>query len=57
MDVTPLVALQTQTPSYWGYVFAGYGFCAVAIGGYVVHIVRRGRQLSRQVPPEKRRWL
>lgn len=57
MDVTALLAVQRQTPSYWGYVIAGYVFAAASIGGYAVHTVRRGRKLSRQVPPEKRRWL
>lgn len=57
MDVTTLLAVQRQTPDYWEYVIAGYGFAALAIGGYTAHIVRRGRRLSKQVPPEKRRWL
>ncbi|HET8931095.1 MAG TPA: heme exporter protein CcmD [Acidimicrobiales bacterium] len=61
MDVPTLLqaqlAVQNQTPSYWGYVIAGYGVSAAAIGGYVVHIIRRGRRLSRQVPTDKRRWL
>lgn len=61
MDVTSLfeaqLAVQRQTPGYWGYVLTGYGAAAVAIGGYVVHVVRRGRRLSRQVPTDKRRWL
>ena len=61
MDLTalfaPIVAVQNQTPSYWGYVIAGYGVAAAAIGGYTVRVILRGRRLSRQVPPEQRRWL
>ncbi len=57
MDVNLLVAVQDQTPDFWGFVGAGYGLAAVAIGGYVAVLVRRGRKLSRQVPPDKRRWL
>ncbi|MGH9137503.1 MAG: heme exporter protein CcmD [Acidimicrobiales bacterium] len=41
---------------YAGYVLSGYGISAAAIGGYVVWMLRRGRQLSRQVPDEERRW-
>lgn len=53
MDFVPLLAAQ----DYWGYVAAGYGFAAVLVGGYTLQLVRRGRRLSRRVPPEKRRWL
>ena len=28
-----------------------------AVGGYAVAIIRRGRRLSREVPPERRRWM
>jgi hypothetical protein len=28
-----------------------------AIGGYAAAVVRRGRQLSRQVAPDRRRWM
>lgn len=57
MDVTSVIALQTQTPSFWEYVIVGYVVAAGAIGGFVIHTVRRGRRLSRQVPADKRRWL
>lgn len=59
IDVDPsvILAVQRQTPSYWGYVIAGYGFMAAAVGGYAVRVVLRGRKLSRQVSADKRRWL
>ncbi len=57
MDPTLIAVVTDQTENYWNFVGAGYGVAAVAIGGYVVHLVRRGRKLSRQVPPEERRWL
>jgi heme exporter protein CcmD len=41
---------------YWGYVVAGYGAAFLALGGYAVWVVRRGRRLSKLVPPEERRW-
>ena len=28
-----------------------------SVGGYAVAVLRRGRRLSRQVPPERRRWM
>jgi hypothetical protein len=28
-----------------------------AVGGYAVAIMRRGRQLSRQVASDRRRWM
>jgi len=38
------------------FVLSGYGAVLLALGGYAVWLVRRGRQLSRQVPPDQRRW-
>jgi hypothetical protein len=43
--------------SGWSYVAAGY---VVSIGGlavYALAMLRRGRRLSSQVPPEERRWM
>jgi Heme exporter protein D (CcmD) len=42
--------------TYAGYVATGWIGSAVVLGGYAVHLVRRGRKLSRQVPSEQRRW-
>lgn len=28
-----------------------------AIGGYAAVVIRRGRRLSREVAPERRRWM
>jgi hypothetical protein len=39
-----------------GYVAAGWLTAVGVIGGYAVLVVRRGRKLSRVVPPEARRW-
>ncbi|MGH9119394.1 MAG: heme exporter protein CcmD [Acidimicrobiales bacterium] len=41
---------------FWGFVVAGYGVTVAAIGGYAVWVLRRGRRLSKLVPPEERRW-
>jgi hypothetical protein len=39
-----------------GYVAAAWLGTFGLIGGYAVATVLRGRKLSRQVPPEDRRW-
>jgi hypothetical protein len=39
-----------------GYVAAGWGAAVLLIGGYAFTLIQRGRRLSRQVPPEERRW-
>jgi hypothetical protein len=39
-----------------GYVAAGWIGPFALIGGYAPTVLRRGRALSRQVPPEERRW-
>ena len=39
-----------------GYVAAGWGGAAVLVGGYAAWVLRRGRALSRRVPPGERRW-
>jgi hypothetical protein len=38
------------------YIAAGWGGAAAVIGAYAGWVLRRGRTLSRQVPPEERRW-
>lgn len=42
---------------YWGYVIAGYGIVGVGLAAYAIGVIRAGRSLSRQVPPERRRFL
>jgi hypothetical protein len=46
----------TIAMTHAGYVAAGWGGAAVLIGGYALTLLRRGRRLSRQVPPGERRW-
>jgi hypothetical protein len=41
---------------YAGYVAAGWLSAVVVVGSYAVSVVRRGRRLSRRVPPGERRW-
>lgn len=41
---------------YAGYVLAGYGVVVGALGAYALWLVRRGRDVARRLPPERRRW-
>ena len=41
----------------WGYIAAAWIITAVVIGVYAVAVLRRGRALADQVPPERRRWM
>ena len=41
----------------WAYVAAGYGLVLGGIVVYTLLVLRKGRQLSRQVKPEDRRWM
>ena len=39
-----------------GYVVAGYLITFVGLAAYAVWTLLKGRRLSAQVPPERRRW-
>ena len=43
--------------SKWPLVIAAWGAAALVFGLYTWSVLRRGRRLSRQVPPESRRWM
>lgn len=47
-----------MTPAfdYVGHVAAGWLTAIGLVAAYAFTVVRRGRQLSRRVPPEERRW-
>jgi hypothetical protein len=40
-----------------GYVLAGYTIVFSTLLAYTVRTLLRGRVLSKQVPPEDRRWM
>ena len=42
---------------HWEFVAAGYGFVGAGLILYTTWLLRHGRALSRQVPPERRRYL
>ena len=41
----------------WAYVGAGAGIVLVGIALYTALVLRKGRQLARQLKPEDRRWM
>lgn len=41
----------------WEYVIPGYLVVFITLLTYAGFLLRRGRALSRQLPPEKRRFL
>ncbi len=61
--MNPLLATVTvlaqigDSSSQWGYVAAGYGLVLAGIVVYTLLVLRKGRQLARQVKPEDRRWM
>jgi hypothetical protein len=41
----------------WPYIVAGYVVTIGGLGAYASFVLLRGRRLSKQVPPEDRRWM
>jgi hypothetical protein len=39
------------------WVVFGWAASLAVVGGYVLVVIRRGRSLSRQVPPGDQRWM
>jgi hypothetical protein len=46
-----------KVTSQWPFILGAWGVTALILGGYAFSVVRRGKRLSRQVPPEQRRWM
>lgn len=42
---------------HWSYVIAGYAFVFAGLAAYVAHVLYRGRELSKRVPEDRRRFL
>ncbi len=40
-----------------GYIITAWVVTFGAVGAYAAAVIRRGRSLSRQVAPERRRWM
>ena len=43
--------------SDWAYILIAWIATFAAAGAYAASVIRRGRELSRIVPPEQRRWM
>lgn len=41
----------------WVYVGVTWGATAAVVGGYAYWVLRRGRELSKRVPEDQRRWM
>lgn len=50
-------AEQYKSPEQWSYVLVGWILLIVGFAAYVTHLLLRGRKLSRQLPPDERRWM
>lgn len=46
-----------ELPDEMGYVWAAYGLTIALLVAYAVFTIRRGRAISKQLPPEDRRWM
>ena len=51
-----MIALQ-EVANQWPFIIGSWGITFAALGGYAWVTIRRGKRLSRQVPPEARRWM
>jgi heme exporter protein CcmD len=40
-----------------GYIVTAWVVTFGAVGAYAAAVIRRGRRLSREVEPERRRWM
>jgi hypothetical protein len=45
------------TTNSWWLIILAWVTTGVVLAWYAVATIRKGRRLSRQVPPESRRWL
>lgn len=42
---------------HWNFVIAGYGLVGGGLILYTTWLIRQGRELSKRIPPERRRFL
>ena len=51
-----VLALQ-EVANQWPFIIGSWAVTIAALGGYAWSTLRRGKRLSRQVPPDQRRWM
>ena len=56
MSATAVLAL-SEVSNQWPFIIGSWLVTVLVLGGYAVVTLRRGKRLSRQVPPESRRWM
>jgi len=44
-------------PNEWTFVLAGWGVITGGVAAYTIAVLRKGRKLSKQLPPDERRWM
>lgn len=49
--------LATTITNEWVYVGVTWGATTVVLAGYATWVLRRGRELSKRVPEDRRRWM
>lgn len=49
--------LASTISNEWVYVGVTWVATFGVIGGYAVAVIRRGRELSKRVPEDRRRWM
>jgi hypothetical protein len=47
----------SEVSNQWPFIIGSWVVTVLALGGYAWSVLRRGKRLSRQVPPESRRWM
>ena len=45
------------SPDEWGYVVAGWTIIILGVAAYALAVLLKGRQLSKRVAPQDRRWM
>ncbi|MGI9595044.1 MAG: hypothetical protein ACR2QK_02725 [Acidimicrobiales bacterium] len=42
---------------HWGFVITGYAIVLTGLAVYIAFVLHRGRELSKRVPEDRRRFL
>lgn len=52
-----MLAQTVSNSGAWTAVAVSWGLTVVVLGSYAAVVLRRGRDLSKRVPEDKRRWM
>jgi uncharacterized membrane protein len=56
MSASALLGL-SEVSNQWPFIIGSWAVTIAVLGAYTLVTLRRGKRLSRQVPPESRRWM